>query len=80
MKNATAWQFLQKIHKYQMPLKNLFRASPLVIYIQRQKGRLNFTGILQEIKGQEDRICITLHVLLASVKCSYLVCTMIPFF
>ena len=43
-------------------------------------GRLNFTGILQGIKGPEDSICITLRVPLASIKCSCLVCTMIPFF
>jgi hypothetical protein len=60
--------------------KNQFRASPLVIHIERQMGKLNFTGILHGIKGPEDSICITLHVPFASVKCSYLVCTMIPFF
>ena len=80
IKNALAWQCFHKIHQYQMSLKKLLRASPLAIHIQRQMGRLNFTGILHEIKGPEDSICTTLHTALASAKCSYLACTKIPFF
>jgi len=76
MKNAKVWHFCIKFTSIERH-KTLFRASPLVTYTKRQIGRLNFTCILQGIKGPEDNICITLHVPLASVKCSFLV---IPFF